>query len=174
MKNIEILYKIFTKITKLIGRVRGYLLFGNKCYIGGGVKLQNIGKISVGNDVYIAPFCVIKASDKVVIGSNCSINEFSFLSGNISIGDGVRIANKVSIHSSNHTLDRKSFIFEQGLKTGFVVIEDDVWIGTGVSILKDVKISRGSVVGAGSVVTKSIEPYQIVAGNPAKKIGTRE
>jgi acetyltransferase-like isoleucine patch superfamily enzyme len=54
-----------------------------------------------------------------------------------------------------------------------VIIEDDVWIGYGSIVLSGVKIGRGSIVAAGSVVTKDIEPYSIVAGNPAKLIRKR-
>jgi carbonic anhydrase/acetyltransferase-like protein (isoleucine patch superfamily) len=51
-----------------------------------------------------------------------------------------------------------------------VHIEDDVWIGPGVIILPNVKIGRGSVIGAGSVVTKSVPPMTFVQGNPAKPV----
>ena len=54
-----------------------------------------------------------------------------------------------------------------------VVIEDDVWVGTGAIILKGVTIGRGSVVAAGSVVTRSIPPYSIVGGVPARVIKKR-
>ncbi len=55
-----------------------------------------------------------------------------------------------------------------------VVIEDDVWIGSRVTILPGVTIGRGSVVGAAAVVTKDVPPYSVVAGNPAKVVKTRE
>ena len=54
-----------------------------------------------------------------------------------------------------------------------LVIEDDCWIGCGAIILTGVKIGRGAIIGAGSVVTKDVKPYSIVLGNPAKKIGMR-
>ena len=53
---------------------------------------------------------------------------------------------------------------------GGVKIEDDCWIGAGAIILNGITIGKGSVVGAGAVVTKDIEPYTIVGGNPARKI----
>ncbi len=53
---------------------------------------------------------------------------------------------------------------------GGVIIEDDCWIGAGAIILNGITIGKGSVVGAGSVVTKDVPPYTIVAGNPARKI----
>ena len=54
-----------------------------------------------------------------------------------------------------------------------IIIEDDVWIGYNKTVLSDVRIGTGSIVAAGSVVTKNVEPYSIVAGNPAKKIKER-
>lgn len=54
-----------------------------------------------------------------------------------------------------------------------VIIEDDVWVGCNVTILKGVTIGRGGIVAAGAVVTKSVPPYTIVGGVPAKKIGNR-
>ncbi len=54
-----------------------------------------------------------------------------------------------------------------------VVIEEDVWVGANVIILKGVTIGRGSVIAAGSIVTKNVEPYSIYAGVPARKIKER-
>ena len=53
------------------------------------------------------------------------------------------------------------------------MIGNDIWIGARVTILPGVHVGDGSVIGAGAVVTKDVEPYSIVAGNPAKKIGSR-
>ena len=63
---------------------------------------------------------------------------------------------------------------QQGMEeSGTVVIEDDVWIGARVTILKDVTIGKGSIIGAASVVTKDVPPYSVVAGNPARLIRKR-
>ena len=67
----------------------------------------------------------------------------------------------------NHPLDATER--RKGVATGApIVIEDDVWIGTGSIILPGVKIGKGAVVAAGSVVTKDVEAFTVVAGNPAK------
>jgi acetyltransferase-like isoleucine patch superfamily enzyme len=58
----------------------------------------------------------------------------------------------------------------KNIKMADIIIEDKVWIGFNVIILKGVKIGEGAVIGAGSVVTKDVPPYHIVAGNPAKII----
>lgn len=56
---------------------------------------------------------------------------------------------------------------------GDIIIDDDVWIGAGAIILTGVTIGKGSVIAAGSIVTKDVEPYTIVGGNPAKLIKKR-
>ena len=61
----------------------------------------------------------------------------------------------------------------QGIKASDIIIDDDVWVGTGAKILPGVKINKGSVIAAGSVVNSDIPKYTIVAGSPAKVIGKR-
>ena len=56
----------------------------------------------------------------------------------------------------------------------YVIIEDDVWIGSRVTILPGVTIGEGSVIGASAVVAKSVPPYSVVVGNPAKIVKTRK
>ena len=63
--------------------------------------------------------------------------------------------------------------YQGGKEVAPVVIGDDVWIGSRVIILPGVKIGNGSVIGAGAVVTKDVEPYSVVGGVPAKLIRRR-
>lgn len=94
--------------------------------------------------------------------------------GGITIGNYVLIGQCVNIHSENHIYhDPDRLIREQGVTYKGVIIEDDVWIGSKVTILDGVKIGRGAVIGAGAVVTRSIRPYSIAVGVPAKIIGER-
>ncbi|WP_140287112.1 acyltransferase, partial [Vibrio parahaemolyticus] len=87
------------------------------------------------------------------------------------IGDNVLIGPNVIIYSQNHKYKNKKLIIrEQGYEKAPVYIEDDSWIAASCIILPGVKIAQGSVVAAGSVVTKSTEPYSVYAGVPAKKI----
>ncbi|MBT2724003.1 acyltransferase [Bacillus sp. ISL-46] len=94
--------------------------------------------------------------------------------GYISIGNNVMLGPNVSMSSENHIyINTEKPIKEQGVERKGIFIEDDCWIGTGAIILDGVRIGRGSVVAAGSVVTKDIPPYSIVAGIPAKIIKSR-
>jgi acetyltransferase-like isoleucine patch superfamily enzyme len=82
---------------------------------------------------------------------------------------------RVSIYSENHLFDDPELsIKEQGVKREFVKIEDDCWIAANTVILAGVTIGRGSVIAAGSVVTKDVPPYSIVGGVPAKVIKSRK
>src|SRR5690606_30062045 len=94
--------------------------------------------------------------------------------GTVEIGNNVRIAHGCSIVSENHGIDRTDVpIYKQKKVPGQIVIGDDVWLGAGVRILKDVKVGHGSVIGAGSVVNKDIPPYSVAVGVPARVIRYR-
>ena len=115
-------------------------------------------------------------SGSIEIGENCTVNPYCILDGGggLIIGNGVRIAAHTVIVASNHNFsDPSTPIFEQGLSTKGIIIEDDVWLGSGAKVLDGVTICKGTVVGAGSVVTKSTEPYSVVVGVPSKKISSR-
>lgn len=92
----------------------------------------------------------------------------------VTIGDNVMIAADVSIFDNNHEIRSLEMpISRQGYQNEEVVIADDVWIGTKSVILPGVHIARGAVIGAGSIVTHDVMPYAVVAGVPARQIGSR-
>lgn len=134
-------------------------------------------QIEIGDNVSIKDYSRICPRDGYIkIGKNSSINAYCILLGygGIDIGEGVRIAAHSSIIAFNHKFDNTSkMIYQQGRKSKGIIIEDDVWIGTGTRILDGVTIGKGSVIGAGSVVTKSIPPYSIAVGVPAFPIKNR-
>ncbi|GAB5404484.1 MAG: hypothetical protein Aurels2KO_27150 [Aureliella sp.] len=116
----------------------------------------------------------IDLGDRVYIGSGA---RFSSVAG-IAIGDGVMFGPGVAIQAGDHniSLNGRMMIDVEHKRSGDdlpVTIECDVWIGSNVTILKGVSIGRGAVVGAASVLTKDVEPYAIVVGNPARIIGYR-
>jgi len=115
------------------------------------------------------------------IGNNVEMNDYVHIAAGecVSIGNHVLIASRVFISDLNHGNYTGSLqdspLSEPNtrkLSTNPVVINDDVWIGEGVSILAGVTIGKGSVIGASSVVTKDIPDYCIAVGNPAKVIKT--
>lgn len=83
-----------------------------------------------------------------------------------------RVSSSPVFHKEKNIL-QKNFVEFDTVSDKDIVINSDVWIGAGVTVLSGVKIGVGAVVGAGSVVTHDIPPYEIWAGNPAKKIRSR-
>ena len=89
--------------------------------------------------------------------------------GGVRIGSYVRIATHTVIVESMHRYQRTEIsIKQQGIKARCIVIEDEVWIGAGVTILDEVEIGRGSLIGAVAVLTKNVEPFSIMSGIPAR------
>jgi len=152
---------------------------GHTPSIGYGVLIHNSsnGKIQIGHTFKAGPGVhILSYGGHIKIGNNCTINNYSVLYGHggLSIGDNVIIAAHCVIIPANHNYENiEKPIRCQGLKRIGITIENDVWIGANCTILDGVTIGEGAVVGAGSVVTKNVEKYSIVAGNPAKKIKSR-
>jgi len=112
----------------------------------------------------------------VFIGKHVSINENSLIDGcgGVTIGDWCRIAHHVSILTEDHSVEDVDVpICQQKKRLAPVVLEEDVWVGCGVRILKGVHIGKGAVIGANAVVNKDVPAYAIVAGVPAKIIRYR-
>jgi galactoside O-acetyltransferase len=113
----------------------------------------------------------------IEIGDDCSVNtnvQIGAAGGKVKIGNCVLIAANVVLRAANHGMTRGPIPMRHQPSTGGeIVIGDDVWLGSNCVITKDVHIATGTVVGAGAVVTHSTEPYSIVGGVPARKIGER-
>lgn len=121
----------------------------------------------------VLPPLYIDYGKPVTIGRRCFIQQCCtfFGRGGITIGDDVFIGPKVNLITINHDPDPDNRSATYGRP---VVIENKVWIGINSTILPGVRIGYGSIVGAGSVVTKDVPPMTIVAGNPARIIKTIE
>ena len=114
---------------------------------------------------------------KITMGTGITLNEWVYISGygGLSIGDRVRIGHGTTILTSDHVIPPKGQrIIDAGLAAAPVVVEEDVFIGANVTVLKGVTIGAGSVVAAGAVVTRDVEPCSIVAGVPARQVGVRD
>lgn len=107
----------------------------------------------------------------ITIGEECTINKYVDLDGR----GGITIGNRVSISAYSRVLsashDPNSKNFDYLIKP--VIVGNFVWIGTGALVLPGITLGDGCVVAAGSVVTRSVAAFEIVAGNPARKIGER-
>jgi len=136
--------------------------------------VKRILKSKCGTNLEIEGRVLLGKFDDITIGNNVQINENSRLR-NVKIGDDVMIAPSVYILHSGHNFESKeiSMRFQGDRLYPETIIEDDVWIGACSIINAGKKIGKGSIVAAGSVVTKDIEPYTIVGGNPAMIIRKR-
>lgn len=115
-------------------------------------------------------------SSGVRLGDNSGIGINARLEAHVTIGNDVMMGPECMIFTANHSFSRTDIPMRlQGYDAPrSVVIEDDVWIGARVIILPGVRVGRGSIIGAGSVVTHDIPPYSIAAGNPARVIRSRK
>jgi acetyltransferase-like isoleucine patch superfamily enzyme len=175
---------------------------GSSCHIHPSVNLSGYTKnISIGNNVLICPHSTIRCDSRdsfikignntvindycmlltyggyIKIGEFCNINPFSILYGHggLTIGNNVLIAAQTVMIPANHGFLRRDIpIMSQPHTLEGIAIEDDVWIGTGVKILDGCTVGTGTIIGAGTVLTKSVPPYSIVAGVPGKVIRERD
>ena len=122
------------------------------------------GVIEIGDHSYVGVGTRIWSGEKIVIGSNVLISH------NVNISD-------TTAHEMNHIerSERHKDLIKNGfpkdkasIKTAPIIIEDYVWINFNSIILRGVKIGKGAIIAAGSVVTKDVPPFTLVAGNPAK------
>lgn len=107
----------------------------------------------------------------VKIGDNTRIGIGNTVIGPVTIGNHVHLAQNVVLSGLNHNFQNaQKTISEQGVSTKPITIANNCWIGANTVILAGVSIGQGSVIGAGSVVTKSIPPFSLAVGNPARVI----
>jgi acetyltransferase-like isoleucine patch superfamily enzyme len=131
----------------------------------------------LGTDAVLQDGLWITNPEKVSIGSHCNFGRRVFITGGggVRIGDWVGLGPDVKIWSVNHRFadpDRPWLL--QGWDLREVVIEDDVWLGANVFVMPGVTVGKGAIISAGTVVTKSVPPFAIVAGNPGRLVGWRK
>ena len=143
------------------------LKIGAGCLVVGQLLVEKEGTLEIGDHGYVGPGARIWALRQMRIGSR------------------VFISHGVNIHDSDsHSLSAKErherflekmrhghHLVPENTKSAPGVIEDDVWIGFNAIILKGVRVGRGAVVGAGSVITKDVDPFTVVVGNPQRVSG---
>jgi acetyltransferase-like isoleucine patch superfamily enzyme len=176
---------------------------GSSVYIQDGVEFISTDAIKIGNGVYIFKGARIDGKGhesnrihlengvilerNVIIGALNNtfihIGQDTFIGpsvsimgpGDIKIGKHCLIAAHTAMYANNHNFaDLTEPIKYQGITCKGIVIEDDCWLGHGVKVLDGVTIGRGSVIGAGAVVTKDIPPFSVAVGIPARVIKSRD
>ncbi|MFH6999046.1 acyltransferase [Flavobacterium sp. FlaQc-57] len=143
-------------------------------YISLSSSIRNYKNISLGNKSQINSFVVLWPT-KLILGQNTQINPGTTIYGNVTIGNNVMIAPNCMIAGGNHNFkDVNIPMILQGSNEKGIKIEDDVWIGANSVIIDGVKIGKGAVIAAGSVVVKDVQEYDIVAGPASIKIKDRK
>ena len=162
----------------------GNVRLGKRVYLDQGVYLHALPSgITIGDNTFVMHHTMLHVFNfrnlpqaGITIGQNCFIGEFNVIrgQGGVRIGNDVYTGPMVQIVAVNHVYDDPNRpIREQGVTAQGIVIEDDVWLGAGVTVVDGVTIGRGSVIGAGAVVTNDIPPYSIAVGTPARPIKDR-
>lgn len=153
-----------------------YLIFkriGLGTYISISSSIRNSKRIDLGKYVEINTNVVLWPSRLIVL-DHVQINPGTAIYGNVTIGRYVMIAPNCMIAGGNHAFSRTDMpMIQQGSTTKGITIEDDVWIGANSTIVDGVTIYKGAIVAAGSVVTRDVASYEIVAGIPARRVGSR-
>jgi acetyltransferase-like isoleucine patch superfamily enzyme len=138
------------------------------------IRVNGGGAIVIGKNCEIHPYAMLLTyGGKIQIGDNCSLNPFSIIYGHggVQVGNGVRIAAHAVIIPANHNPPSDTVpLYLSGTTGKGIVIQDGVWLGAGSCVLDGTQISRNAIVGAGSVVTKSVPENATVAGVPARII----
>lgn len=124
--------------------------------------------VNIEHGAFLASGKGIEIGDNSGIGTNCRIT------GPLSIGNDVMMAPGVNIITQNHEISDITIPMRlQTAEKKKITICDDVWIGVNAIILPGITVGKGSVIAGGAVVTKDVEPYTIVGGNPARVIRSR-
>lgn len=136
-------------------------------------------RCTIGRYACIRPTNVLldEPGEGLVMGDHSNIGAYSYVgcSGYIEIGNQVMMGPHVYLLAENHNFTRTDIpMKDQGVSRSTIIIEDDCWIGSNVTILAGVTVGAGSIVAAGAVVTKDVPPFSVVGGVPAKVISSRK
>lgn len=136
------------------------------------IDVVPFNKFEIGDYSTIEDFCTINNGvGDVIIGKHTRIGMSNVLIGPVTVGNYVILAQNVVMSGLNHSYEDIHLpVSKQKVSTALITIEDECWIGANAVITSGVTLGRHSVVAAGSVVTKTIPPYSVVAGNPARVI----
>lgn len=151
---------------------------GADCVFEPGVMVFHPETITLGRNVYVGHQAILKGyyRNEMVIGDETWIGQQCFFhsAGGLTIGARVGVGPGVKVITSSHAeAGREVPVLHSPVAFAPVVIEDDSDLGVGSIVLPGVTVGRGAVVGAGSVVTRDVPPYAVVAGAPARVLRYR-
>jgi acetyltransferase-like isoleucine patch superfamily enzyme len=166
----------YGRMFRFLRYVHHFDTFGHRVVMGSDVRVWGPLKIHVGSDcgmfdrVHILGVGELRLGDRSTLGHDTVV----VVRERVTIGNHVQVAAHCYLTDVDHEFaDSDVPIKDQGLHIAPIVIEDDVWLGAHTIVLRGVTIGRGTVVGANSVVTKSLPPNSICAGVPARVIKKR-
>jgi acetyltransferase-like isoleucine patch superfamily enzyme len=160
----------------------GDLRLGSHVFIGERVVIyqhEGGGPVELGDRVMLFDEIIVEvvSGGSLMIGADTAIQprcHFTSAITPIRIGKGVQIAPQCAFYSYDHGIAPGELIRNQPLQSkGPIAIEDDVWIGFGVIVLSGVRIGKGAVIGAGSVVTRDVPEGAVATGSPARVVKMR-
>jgi galactoside O-acetyltransferase len=156
--------------------IKARIKAGKNLKVGKGSMICQPHLIKVGDNVGFYHGIHIEPCDKeITIGSNTHFAPYCVLYGPLSVGNNCAIAAHVVLASIEHSYaDIDTPIVKQPTNQKKITIEDNVWIGAHAVITPGVTIGTGSIIGAGAVVTKDVEPYSVMGGVPARLIKKRK
>ena len=136
------------------------------------IDVMPFNNFILGDNSTIEDFCTINNGvGDVLIGHRTRIGMSNVLIGPVTIGNDVILAQNVVMSGLNHGYEDINIPpHKQPVTRKIIILEDEVWVGANSVILAGVTIGKHAVVAAGSVVTKNVPPYSVVAGNPARVI----
>jgi len=141
------------------------------------VKVRNPEYVSIGDNVFFNYGVYLEAGEgmEIEIGSNTHFAPYGVIYGPLKVGSNCAFAAHVVLASVGQGYSKVDIpMVKQPTQKKEIIIEDDVWIGANAVVIGGVRIGTGSIVGAGSVVTKNVEPFSVVGGVPARLIRKRK
>jgi acetyltransferase-like isoleucine patch superfamily enzyme len=144
--------------------------FGETAYVDETAAMF-ASRLRIGERSYFAAYTYVTGD--VEMGDDCTVNPYTIVRGPVTMGTAVRVGAHASLLGFNHSIEPDRYVFQQPTTSVGITIGDDVWIGSSVTVLDGVRIGSHAVIGAGSVVTKDVDEWAVVAGNPARRIRDR-
>lgn len=155
--------------------LRKFKVIGENCSFGELVHIQEPSLVSLGDNVRFYRGVHVETNGKeIVIGSDTHFAPYGILYAPLEIGRQCAVAAHVVFASIGQGYDDVQIPFvEQVATSRKIIVEDNVWIGANAVITQGVRIGTGSIIGAGAVVTRDVEPYSVMGGVPARLIRKR-